>query len=75
MPFMLSVHKLLEPKRNMWKSIVAFFNTPIKRYGLDGEEIIDPSPRIPMIWSIPVILGGAVSISLLALLTFAFVIQ
>jgi len=59
----------------MWNKIIAFLNTPIKRYGLDGEEIIDPSPRIPMIWSIPIILGGSALVLFLLLLIFAFVIQ
>jgi hypothetical protein len=60
----------------MWKRIVLFFNTPIRRhYFLTGEEVIDPSPRIPMVWSIPIILGGSVLVLFLLLLVFAFVIK
>ena len=59
----------------MWKKIVEFFNTPIKKYGFDGEEIIDTSPRISMVWSIPIILGGSAVVLFFLLLFFAFVAQ
>ncbi|MDB5244362.1 MAG: hypothetical protein JWN18_232 [Parcubacteria group bacterium] len=56
----------------MWKKIVTFFNNPIRRYYPNGEEIIDQSPRVSMIWSIPIILGGSVLVIFLLLLFFAF---
>ncbi len=59
----------------MWKKIIDFFNTPIKKYGLDGEEIVDPSPRISMVWSIPIILGGSVLVLFLLVIFFGFVVQ
>ena len=59
----------------MWKEILVFFNTPVKRYYWDEEEMVDPSPRIPMIWSIPIILGGSVLVVFLVILIFAFVIK
>lgn len=60
----------------MWRNIIDFFNTPIKRYYfLTGEEIVDPSPRIPMVWSIPIILGGSAILVFIVLLIFAFIIQ
>jgi hypothetical protein len=57
----------------MWKIIVAFFNTPVKRYYWDGEEMVDPSPRISMIWSILIILGGSIFIIFLLIVIFAFI--
>lgn len=73
------VKLMKDQKRTMqgglWVRIVNFFNTPIKRYGFDGKELVDPSPRIPMIWSIPIILGGSVLVFFLLLIYFAFVVQ
>jgi hypothetical protein len=66
----------MESLNIMWKQIIFFFNTPIRRhYFLSAEEIVDPSPRIPMVWSIPIILGGSVLVLFLLLLFFAFVIR
>lgn len=55
-----------------WKNIVKFFNTPIKRYGLSGEEIIDTSPKISFFPGILFMLIGAVIAMTVAFFVFAF---
>lgn len=75
MPFTFSIHKLTEPKGNVWKSIVALLNIPLKRQGLNGEEIIDPNLRVRMVGSIPFILGGSDVVVVSLFVLFALLIR
>ncbi len=56
-----------------WKRVVTFFNTPIRHYDFSGEEIVDKSPRVPMLQSVIIILIGAVIITVLVFAGFAVV--
>lgn len=55
-----------------WSNIVKFFNTPIRRYGFYGEEIIDTSPKVPFFIGILFMLVGAGIIMAVVFVVFAF---
>lgn len=58
----------------VWNLVMKFFNTPIKRYGIDGKEIIDNSPRFSMVKGIFIILGGAVVVVVVLIFIFGFIL-
>lgn len=59
--------------QKVWRLIVKFFNTTIKKYGLDGKEIIDDSPKVSMLTGVVMILVGGVLVTFLVIFYFAFV--
>lgn len=55
-----------------WNVILKLLNTPIKRYGIDGKEIIDNSPRVSMLKGVIIILCGAVLITVILIFVFGY---
>lgn len=53
-----------------WKNIVRFFNTPIVRRGLHGQEIVDNSPQVSLLKGVTIILAGAVFVVAALILFF-----
>ncbi len=55
------------------ESIGKFFYTPIKKYDLMGNEIIDTSPKFSMASGVLIIVFGGFAVMALMVLYFAFV--